>query len=49
MWVHISAIAKTIVFPQKIKVEILHKLYPMKMSTIIVENTENLPIRHPIQ
>ena len=43
MWVHISAIAKTIVFPHKIKVEILHKLYPTKTSTIIVENTENLP------
>ena len=42
MWVHISAIAKTIVFPQKIEVEILHKLYPTKASTIIVENTENL-------
>ena len=43
MWVLISTIAKTIVFPHKIKVEILHKLYPTKTSTIIVENTENLP------
>ena len=43
MWVLISTIAKTIVFPHKIKVEILHKLYPTKMSTIIIENTENLP------
>ena len=43
MWVHISTIAKTIVFPHKIKVEILHKLYPTKMSTIIVENTKNSP------
>ena len=43
MWVHISALAKTIVFPHKIEVEIVHKLYPTKTSTIIVENTENLP------
>ena len=43
MWVHISALAKTIVFPHKIKVEIVHKLYPTKTSTIIVENTDNSP------
>ena len=41
MWVHISTIAKTIVFPHKIKVEIFPKLYPTKTYTIIVENTEN--------
>ena len=43
MWVHSSALGKTIVFPHKIEVEIVHKLYPTKTSTIIVENTENLP------
>ena len=43
MWVHISAKAKTIVLPHKIEVVILHKLYLTKTSTIIVENTENLP------
>ena len=43
MWVHISALAKTIVFPHKIKVEIVHKSNLTKTSTIIVENTENLP------
>ena len=43
MWVHISAIGKTIVFPHKIEVEILNKLYPTKTSTIIVENTKNFP------
>ena len=43
MWVHISTKAKTIVFPHKIKVVILHKLYLTKTSTIIVENTENSP------
>ena len=29
--------------PHKIEVEIVHKLYPAKTSTIIVENTKNLP------
>ena len=43
MWVHSSILAKTIVFPHKIKVEIVHKLNPTKTSTIIVENTENSP------
>ena len=43
MWVHIGAKAKTIVLPHKIDVVILHKLYLTKTSTIIVENTENLP------
>ena len=43
MWVHISTKAKTIVLPHKIEVVILHKLYPTKTSTIIVENTENSP------
>ena len=43
MWVHISTIAKTIVFPHKTKVEISHKSNLTKTSTIIVENTENLP------
>ena len=43
MWVHISTIAKTIVFPHKTKVEIFHKSNPTKTSTIIVENTENSP------
>ena len=43
MWVHISTKAKTIVLPHKFEVVILHKLYCTKTSTIIVENTENLP------
>ena len=43
MWVHINALAKTIVFPHKIKVEIVHKSNFTKTSTIIVENTENSP------
>ena len=43
MWVHISTIAKTIVFPHKTKVEIIHKSNLTKTSTIIVENTKNLP------
>ena len=42
MWIHISTVAKTIVFPHRIEVEILHKLYPAKTSKIIVENTKNL-------
>ena len=43
MWVNISAKAKTIVLPHKIEVEILHKFYLAHISTIIAENTENLP------
>ena len=43
MWVHINALAKTIIFPHKIKVEIIHKSNPTKTSTIIVEKTKNLP------
>ena len=33
MWVHISKIAKTIVFPHKTKVEISHKSNLTKIST----------------
>ena len=43
MWVHISTIAKTIVFPHKTKVEISHKSNLTKTFTIIVENTKNSP------
>ena len=43
MWIYISAIAKTIFFPHKTKVEIFTNHYLAKTSTIIVENTENLP------
>ena len=43
MWVHINALAKTIIFPHKIKVEIVHKSNPTKTSTIIVEKTKNSP------
>ena len=43
MWIHISKIAKTIIFSTKTEVEILHKLFVAKPSTIIVENTKNLP------
>ena len=43
MWVHSSTSAKTIVFPPKIKVEIVDKSNLTKTSTIIVENTENSP------
>ena len=43
MWVHISTIAKSIVFPHKTKVEISHKSNLTKTSTIIVEKTKNLP------
>ena len=43
MWIHISKIAKTISFSTQTEVEIFQKLIPAKPSTIIVENTENLP------
>ena len=43
MWVHTSALSKTIVLPHKFEVVILHKLYHTKTSTIIVENTKNSP------
>ena len=44
MWIYISAIAKTIIFfPHKTEVEIFHKSFFAKTSTIIVENTENSP------
>ena len=43
MWIHSSALAKTIIFPHKTKVEIVHKSNLTKTSTIIVENTKNLP------
>ena len=43
MWIRISKIAKTISFSTRTEVEIFQKLIPAKPSTIIVENTENLP------
>ena len=43
MWIYSNALAETIIFPHKTKVEIVHKSNPTKTSTIIVENTENLP------
>ena len=43
MWIHISKIAKTIIFSTQTEVEIFHKLFFAKPSTIIVENTENSP------
>ena len=43
MWVHISKIAKTIVFPHKTKVENLIIQILQKHPQIIVENTENPP------
>ena len=43
MWIHISKIAKTIIFSTQTEVEIFHKLISAKPSTIIVENTENSP------
>ena len=43
MWIRISKIAKTVSFSTQSEVEIFQKLIPAKPSTIIVENTENLP------
>ena len=43
MWMYISKIAKTIIFSTQTEVEIFYKLFSAKPSTIIVENTENLP------
>ena len=43
MWIYISAIAKTIVFPHKTKVEKSHNSNLTKYPQIIVENTENSP------
>ena len=43
MWIHISKIAKTIIFSTQTEVEILQRLISAKPSTIIVENTENSP------
>ena len=40
MWIYISTIAKTIIFSTQTEVEIFHKLFSAKPSTIIVENTE---------
>ena len=44
MWIHSGTLAKTINFPHKTKVEIVHKSNYTKTSKTIVENTENLPI-----
>ena len=49
MWVHINALAKTIIFPHKIKVEIIHKSNPTKTSTIIVEKTKICHTHHSTQ
>ena len=43
MWIHSSTLGKTIIFPHKTKVDIIHKSNLTKTSTIIVENTENSP------
>ena len=43
MWIYISAIAKTIIFSTQTEVEIFHKSFLAKTSTIIVENTEDSP------
>ena len=43
MWVHITTIAKTIIFPCKTKVEIFHKQILQKYPQIIVEKTKNSP------
>ena len=43
MWIHISKIAKTIVFPHKQMWKPLTSYFSAKPSTIIVENTENSP------
>ena len=43
MWIYISSIIKTIIFPHKIKVEKSHNLNLTKYPLIIVENTENSP------
>ena len=43
MWIHISKIAKTIIFSTQTEVETFHKLFSAKPPTIIVENTENSP------
>ena len=43
MWIHISKIAKTTIFSTQTEVEIFHKLFFSKPSTIFVENTENSP------
>ena len=47
MWIHISKIAKTIVFPHKSKVEISNKSNLTKNPQIIVENTKNTPDSSP--
>ena len=41
MWIHISKIAKTIIFSTQTDVEDFIKLFLQKPSTIIVEHTEN--------
>ena len=43
MWIYISAIAKTSVFPHKTKVGKSHNSNLTKYPQVIVENTENLP------
>ena len=43
MWIHISKIAKTVIFSTQTKVETVHKLFFAKPSTIISKNTENSP------
>ena len=43
MWIYISAIAKTIVFPHKTKVGKSQNSNLTKYPQVIVENTENSP------
>ena len=43
MWIYISVIAKTSVFPHKTKVGKSHNSNPTKYPQVIVENTENSP------
>ena len=43
MWVHISTKAKTIVLPHKNQGDNTSQIIATQTSTIIVENTENLP------
>ena len=42
MWIHISKIAKTIIFSTQTEVEIFHKLFFAKPSTITVEKHRKL-------
>ena len=43
MWIYISAIATTIIFPHKQRWKYFTSHFSAKTSTIIVENTENSP------